>query len=99
MLPTRATTFFLACSLACAQDLPNQEVPLAAKMSNASSLGTVSSIAADQKGVIYILQRGDKADPVIAKITMAGICAPGARACSRRRTVSVSIRREMSGPS
>jgi|SRR5579862_1018982 DNA-binding beta-propeller fold protein YncE len=66
MLPARATTFFLACLLAYAQNLPNQEVPLAAKMSIASSLGTVSSIAADEKGVIYILQRGDKADPVIA---------------------------------
>src|SRR6185369_4570274 len=29
-------------------------------------LGTVSSIAADAEGVIYILQRGDQADPVIA---------------------------------
>ena len=43
-----------------------EEVPLAAKMENASSLGIVSSIAADRNGVIYILQRGDKADPVIA---------------------------------
>ena len=30
------------------------------------SLGTVSSVAADRNGVIYVLQRGDKADPVIA---------------------------------
>jgi DNA-binding beta-propeller fold protein YncE len=29
-------------------------------------IGTVSSIAADRNGVIYVLQRGDKADPVIA---------------------------------
>jgi hypothetical protein len=43
-----------------------EEVPLAGQMPNASSLGTVSSVAADRNGVIYILQRGDKADPVIA---------------------------------
>jgi 6-bladed beta-propeller protein len=43
-----------------------EEVPLAAKMPSAASLGIVSSIAADRNGVIYILQRGDKADPVIA---------------------------------
>jgi len=43
-----------------------EEVPLAALMANASSLGTVSSVAADGGGVIYVLQRGDKADPVIA---------------------------------
>jgi 6-bladed beta-propeller len=42
------------------------EVPLAARMANASSLGTVSSVAADGRGVIYVLQRGDQADPVIA---------------------------------
>src|SRR5215471_12987147 len=39
-----------------------QFVPLAA---NGVTLGTVSSVAADQNGVIYVLQRGDKADPVI----------------------------------
>src|SRR5581483_645624 len=39
---------------------------LAACMANASSLGIVSSIAAGKDGTIYILQRGDKADPVIA---------------------------------
>src|SRR5712692_1511618 len=45
--------------------LPVEQVPLAARMSNASTLGTVSSVAADRDGNIYILQRGDKADPVI----------------------------------
>jgi len=46
--------------------LPLDSVPLTARLANASSLGTVSSVAADRKGVIYVLQRGDKADPVIA---------------------------------
>src|ERR1700739_5055188 len=46
--------------------LPGDEVPLASKMANASSLGIISSIAADRNGDIYILQRGDKTDPVIA---------------------------------
>jgi 6-bladed beta-propeller len=46
--------------------LPLEEVPLAARMAIAADLGTVSSVAADRNGVIYVLQRGDKADPVIA---------------------------------
>jgi streptogramin lyase len=43
-----------------------ESVPLEARLPAASALGTVSSVAADKDGVIYILQRGDKADPVIA---------------------------------
>jgi len=39
--------------------LPLETVPL-------NSVGTVSSVAMDRNGVIYVLQRGDKADPVIA---------------------------------
>lgn len=39
--------------------LPLEQVPL-------NSVGTVSSVAIDRSGVIYVLQRGDKADPVIA---------------------------------
>jgi sugar lactone lactonase YvrE len=44
------------------QDAPRlalEQVPL-------NSVGTVSSVALDPSGVIYVLQRGDKADPVIA---------------------------------
>lgn len=43
-----------------------EQVPMASRMPNSGSLGTVSSVAADPNGVIYVLQRGDKADPVIA---------------------------------
>ncbi|PWT99420.1 MAG: hypothetical protein C5B51_27200 [Terriglobia bacterium] len=43
-----------------------EQVPLAGRMENAGSLGIVSSVTADRNGVIYVLQRGDKADPVIA---------------------------------
>jgi streptogramin lyase len=46
--------------------LPLEEVPLSSRLANGPALGTVSSIAADSRGVIYVLQRGDKADPVIA---------------------------------
>src|SRR5712691_8725788 len=46
--------------------LPVEQVPVTPKLSNGESLGTVSSVAADRNGVIYVLQRGDKADPVIA---------------------------------
>src|SRR5262252_2431484 len=61
------TRLVAAASLAAlslpAQDaprLPVEEVPL-----SAANLGIVSSIAADSRGNIYVLQRGDKADPVI----------------------------------
>jgi len=53
---------FTACVAALAQDAPRlalEQVPL-------NSVGTVSSVAMDRNGVIYLLQRGDKADPVIA---------------------------------
>jgi DNA-binding beta-propeller fold protein YncE len=57
---------FVMCGVTQAQDaprLPLEQVPL-------NSVGTVSSVALDQSttrsGVIYVLQRGDKADPVIA---------------------------------
>jgi 6-bladed beta-propeller len=43
-----------------------EEAPLGSRLQNPPTLGTVSSIAADSQGAIYILQRGDKADPVIA---------------------------------
>lgn len=46
--------------------LPLEQIPLAARMPDAASLGTVSSVAADRNGVIYVLQRGDQADPLIA---------------------------------
>ena len=52
--------------LRAAPRLPLEQVPLSARMPNAASLGTVSSVAADRNGVIYVLQRGDQADPVIA---------------------------------
>ena len=43
-----------------------EQVPMASRMANAASLGTVSSVAADPNEVIYVLQRGDKADPILA---------------------------------
>jgi hypothetical protein len=42
------------------------QVPLAPQVTAADPLGTVSSLAAGRDGVIYILQRGNQADPVIA---------------------------------
>jgi DNA-binding beta-propeller fold protein YncE len=63
MLRVRKLSFALAvCGAALAQDaprLPLEQVPL-------NSVGTVSSVAIDRSGAIYVLQRGDKADPVIA---------------------------------
>jgi DNA-binding beta-propeller fold protein YncE len=62
----RAAVFFLSIWCATAQTLPLQQIPLFEKMPNAASLGTVSSVAADRNGVVYVLQRGDKLDPIIA---------------------------------
>jgi streptogramin lyase len=49
-----------------APHLPVEQIPMAARVPIAALLGTVSSVAADRNGIIYVLQRGDKADPVIA---------------------------------
>lgn len=46
--------------------LPLAEVSLTAHLPNGVALGTVSSVAADAHGVIYVLQRGNQADPVLA---------------------------------
>jgi DNA-binding beta-propeller fold protein YncE len=51
----------LAC-IVCLAVVVQQPVPLSVDL----PMGTVSSVAAGRDGVIYILQRGDKADPVIA---------------------------------
>jgi 6-phosphogluconolactonase (cycloisomerase 2 family) len=71
MLAAKVLIFVCLCFPAYGQSastpgLPVEQILLASKMPNAASLGTVSSVAADGKGVIYVLQRGDKADPVIA---------------------------------
>jgi NHL repeat-containing protein len=63
-LAARATE--LRALLQQTPQLPVTGNPFAVQMPSDSSMGTVSSVAADRKGVIYILQRGEKADPVIA---------------------------------
>jgi DNA-binding beta-propeller fold protein YncE len=57
----------LRAMLQSAQELPFTPVPLTvqAPAGNEWALGMVSWIAADRNGLIYLLQRGDKADPVI----------------------------------
>src|ERR1700679_1630408 len=61
---------FLLCSAIQAQisapRLAVEQVPMAGRIATSGSFGTVSSVAADRDGVIYVLQRGDKNDPVIA---------------------------------
>jgi len=62
MFGIRSLAIVLVMGAATAQDaprLPLEPVPL-------NSVGTVSSVAMDGSGVLYVLQRGDKADPVIA---------------------------------
>jgi sugar lactone lactonase YvrE len=63
MFGSRVLAVVFAASVAAwAQDAPR--LPLEQVLLN--SVGTVSSVAMDRSGVIYVLQRGDKADPVIA---------------------------------
>jgi len=62
----RALFLFALPLLAQTPRLPLEEVPLASRMPNAASLGIISSVAQAPDGVIYILQRGMDADPVIA---------------------------------
>lgn len=50
-----------------------ESVALAEHIPHSAAWGTVSSVAADNQGVIYILQRGDKADPVIAVDTQGRV--------------------------
>jgi streptogramin lyase len=60
------TGLSLICFLTCLS-LSAQPTPFAVQAPSAEwSLGTVSSVAADGKGTIYVLHRGDKADPVVA---------------------------------
>ena len=49
-----------------APPLALEQVPLVPRLPDGGAMGTVSSVAVGSDGVIYILQRGDKADPVIA---------------------------------
>jgi hypothetical protein len=53
--------------LASATKLPLTQSPLAVKapQQDGWALGMVSWIAADRRGLIYLLQRGDKADPIV----------------------------------
>jgi len=46
--------------------LPLEPTPLSIRTPESPVLGTVSSVAEGRDGTIYVLQRGDKADPVIA---------------------------------
>lgn len=46
--------------------LPLEPVPLASRLLNAAALGTVPSLAAGRDGVLYVLERGDQADPATA---------------------------------
>lgn len=54
------------CSAVHAQPkLTLTETQMAAKLPPSLTLGTVSSVAIDSKGILYVLHRGDKADPVV----------------------------------
>jgi hypothetical protein len=57
----------LRAMLAAGTQLPFDRVPIAvqAPQQEGWALGMVSWIAADRNGLVYMLQRGDKADPVI----------------------------------
>jgi DNA-binding beta-propeller fold protein YncE len=63
---TEARAAALRALLGAAPRLGLEAVALSAQMPEAASLGIVSSVATYRSGVVYALQRGDKADPVIA---------------------------------
>ncbi len=65
-LPAQDAAAAFQALLARTPRLPVTEVPLSTRMANAASLGTVSSVAAAEDGTVYILQRGEQADPVLA---------------------------------
>src|SRR5271154_377283 len=57
----------LRAMIEAAPKLPLEETDLVVKLSEGQELGMVSWIARDpQTGVTWLIQRGDKADPVIA---------------------------------
>src|SRR5436190_2188427 len=54
-------------SLGKAPRLARETVPFPMQAPNPGwAVDIVSSVAMDSKGIVYILQRGDKADPIIA---------------------------------
>lgn len=55
----------LRAILAKAPKLPLEPRPIAPQLRPHEALGMVSWVAADRNGLTYLLQRGDKADPVI----------------------------------
>ena len=63
---TEARAAALRTLLHEAPGLTLEPLALSTRMSNAASLGIVSSVATGRDGTVYALQRGDKADPVIA---------------------------------
>ena len=62
------------------------------------ALGMVSWVAAGPNGLIYLLQRGEKADPVIVVDRTGKIVRSWGKGCTRRRTRSASTRKATSGP-
>lgn len=53
--------------------LPLEEISLTAHLPSGETLGTVSSVAAGRDGVVYVLQRGNQADPVLAVDTQGRV--------------------------
>jgi len=56
---------------------------------NGWELGMVSSIAVDRDGTIYLLHRGDKADPVEVLNPTGGICDLGAKALQNPDSIRI----------
>jgi sugar lactone lactonase YvrE len=69
LVSVRAQTAGAAAALrALLRDTPAlavEQVALSDRMPKSVTLGTVSSVAAERNGNVYVLQRGDMADPVI----------------------------------
>jgi hypothetical protein len=77
-----------------------EQTDLVIKLPKGQELGMVSWLARDATtGVTWLIQRGDKADPVIAVDQRAASCARLVKDCTRFHTRSGSTQRAMSGRS
>src|SRR5216684_7183459 len=81
-----------------APKLPLEAVALKAlPLHDGWQLGMVSWIAVDRTGLIYLLQRGDKADPIVVIDHEGHVVRSWGKGCTRCRTRSASTPKAMCG--
>ena len=79
-LPADAAESTLRALVAAAPRVAQEPAPLLVKAPSAGfELGMVSWVAAGPDGTVYLLQRGDKADPILRSVPMGRSGGRGAR--------------------